>query len=179
MNILNQNSVLEIGRNDCPNYKLGQHYEVLLEAKDNHEKAINLFQDELSISRSVCEVFMTCMHGSPLPPYDNRYLWKKYDFRDCDIAGGAFPSTVEKDLQYLTGNGRTWCGRHLVRDSMADTRVGGPHQVESTDDLIGCVGSSREVLYLTVCPERWAKRGGVDPLLVCERSRGECRDGPA
>lgn len=43
------------------------------------------------------------MHGSPLSKYDNREIWKKYDFNQ---------------FFYLTDTGRRWDGKYAVRDKV-------------------------------------------------------------
>ena len=94
------------------------------------------------------------MHGSPLSRYDNRDLWKEYDFTDYGIAGEAYLSMAGKGLCYLTDTGRNWGGKHSVRDAMPGAEV---VPVETTDDLVDWIGSAgAESLYLTVHPERWA-----------------------
>lgn len=135
-------------------HEVGYHYEVLAKARGDYEKAIDLFTRELEEFRSLCDVRTICMHGSPLSRYDNRDLWKRYDFREFGIAGEAYLSMAGKDLRYLTDTGRNWGGRHSVRDAMPGA---GAVPVETTDDLARWIASSgEEGLYLTVHPERWA-----------------------
>ena len=49
------------------------------------DKAIDSFERNLSILREVVPVKTICMHGSPLSKWDNRDLWKKYDYRNYGI----------------------------------------------------------------------------------------------
>ena len=136
-------------------HEVGYHYEVLSMAKGDYDKAIGLFRSGLGEFRKICEVATICMHGSPLSKYDNRDLWKKYDFRDFGIKGEAYLSMADKGLIYLTDTGRSWGGKHSVRDAMPGARK---VPVETTDDLIAWIGSADENagLYFTVHPERWA-----------------------
>lgn len=135
-------------------HEIGYHYEVLAKASGDYEKAFDLFVRELEVLRSLCDVQTICMHGSPLSRYDNRDLWKEYDFRDCGIAGEAYLSMMGKDLQYFTDTGRNWGGKYSMRDMMPGTE---PAQVDITDDLILWIQSPKwEGLYLTVHPHRWA-----------------------
>lgn len=139
-------------------HEVGYHYEVLSRAKGDYEKAVRRFQYELGEFRNICEINTLCMHGSPLSKYDNRDLWKKYDFRDFDILGEAYLSLVDKSLVYLTDTGRNWGGKRSLRDAMPGAR---PVPVETTDDLIAWIGASQNGrLYLTVHPERWASGNG-------------------
>lgn len=137
-------------------HEVGYHYEVLAKAKGDYGKAIGLFARELEELRSLCEVRTICMHGSPLSRYDNRDLWKEYDFEEFGIAGEAYLSMAGKGLTYLTDTGRNWGGKHSVRDAMPGAEPA-PPSVATTDDLARWIGSAgEERLYLTVHPERWA-----------------------
>ncbi len=141
-------------------HEVGYHYEVLAKAKGDYEKAIGLFARELEEFRSLCDVRTICMHGSPLSRYDNRDLWKRYDFGEFGIVGEAYLSMAGKDLRYLTDTGRNWGGRHSVRDAMPGAGAV-PPSVATTDDLARWIGSAGEKrLYLTVHPERWAMSEG-------------------
>ncbi|WP_214041481.1 hypothetical protein [Methanoculleus sp.] len=137
-------------------HEVGYHYEVLAKAKGDYEKAIGLFARELEEFRSLCDVRTICMHGSPLSRYDNRDLWKEYDFREFGIAGEAYLSMAGNGLCYLTDTGRTWGAKHSMRDAMPGAGAA-PPSVATTDDLARWIGSAgEEGLYLTVHPERWA-----------------------
>lgn len=141
-------------------HEVGYHYEVLAKANGDYEKAIGLFARELAEFRTLCDVRTICMHGSPLSRYDNRDLWKRYDFGEFGVVGEAYLSMARKGLCYLTDTGRNWGGRHSVRDAMPGAGVV-PPLVETTDDLARWIGSAgEEGLYLTVHPERWAMSEG-------------------
>jgi len=138
-------------------HEIGYHYEVLAKAKGHYGKAIRLFDQELRAMREVCDIKTICMHGSPLSRYDNRDLWKHYDFRDFGITGEAYISLQDAGLRYFTDTGRSWSGRNSVRDVMPGTVP----SVETTDDLIDWIGSAGDLdLYLSVHPERWAANEG-------------------
>ena len=47
-------------------HEVGYHYEVLSKANGNYERAIKLFEQELSKFRKIVDVKTICMHGSPL-----------------------------------------------------------------------------------------------------------------
>ena len=135
-------------------HEIGYHYEVLAKAKGNYKEALTLFEEELRVFREICDIHTICMHGSPLSRYDNRDLWKRYNFRDYGIEGEAYLSMTEAGLRYLTDTGRSWNGKHIVRDVMPGVET---ISVETTDDLALWIGSAKaEALYLTVHPERWA-----------------------
>jgi hypothetical protein len=136
-------------------HEVGYHYEVLAKAGGDYEKAIGLFARELAEFREICDVQTICMHGSPLSRYDNRDLWKVYNFREFGIVGEAYLSMAGNDLRYFTDTGRNWGGKHSLRDAMQGAE---PVPMETTDDLIQWISTAGdEKLYMTVHPERWAR----------------------
>lgn len=140
-------------------HEVGYHYEVLSKAKGDYERAIALFEQELAEFRKVCDVSTMGMHGSPLSKYDNRELWRIYDFKDFGILGEAYLSI--NDVSYFSDTGRSWDRKNKMRDFMPDGRDGSI-PVDTTDELMGLIRSKRlERLYILVHPERWAS-GGVE-----------------
>ena len=49
--------------------------------------AYELFKVNLAKMREVADIKTICMHGSPLSPYDNKLIWKKYSYKDLGIIG--------------------------------------------------------------------------------------------
>lgn len=154
----NINKIRDLG------HEIGYHYEVLSKTKGDSKKAIALFQSELEEFRKICPIDTICMHGSPLSKYNNRDLWNVYDYHSYGIYGEAFLSFEQKieGLRYLTDTGRTWSGKHSLRDMMK-TKSGHDELVslDSTDDLIKWMrDTAGKKLYLTVHPERWSANIG-------------------
>lgn len=134
-------------------HEIGYHYETLSDTNGDQEKALDLFQSNLERLREICEVKTICMHGRPLSKYDNRELWKRYDFKDFGILGEAYIS-IGKNLNYFSDTGRTWGQRNSIRDcipSKTEKAV-----AETTDDLIGMI-EKKELnnFYILTHPERW------------------------
>lgn len=155
----------------CLGHEIGYHYETLSKVRGNHQKAITLFEKELATFRNLavecstnksgkCQIKTICMHGSPLSRYDNRDLWKRYNYQDYGITGEAYITMAGFDFLYLTDTGRTWDNRFSVRDSMPGNRSD-TFSIETTDDLIKLIDTNKRArLYLTVHPERWAMSEG-------------------
>ncbi len=60
------------------------------------------------------------MHGSPLSKWDNRDLWKKYDYRDFGIIAEPYFDLDFDEVFYLTDTGRRWDGSSVsVRDKVS------------------------------------------------------------
>ena len=72
------------------------------------ELAIDDFRLNLEKLRKFYPVKTICMHGSPLSKWDNRDLWKKYNYRDYGIIGEAYFDIDFGEVLYLTDTGRRW-----------------------------------------------------------------------
>ncbi len=84
------------------------------------EKGIELFEKHLKEFRKYYPVKTICMHGSPLSKYDNRLLWKYYDYRNFSIIGEPYFDIDFNDVFYLTDTGRRWDGYKVsVRDKVS------------------------------------------------------------
>lgn len=137
-------------------HDIGYHYETLSKARGNFPEALKLFEHELSEFRKITQVHTICMHGSPLSPFDNRDLWKKYDFHQFNLTGEAFLSIDYRKVQYFTDTGRTWKKTQFnIRDFSPGSQPA--NAIKSTDDLIMAI---RQKTYPQICisahPERWA-----------------------
>ena len=74
------------------------------------EFAIDDFQLNLEKLRKLYPVKTICMHGSPLSKWDNKDLWKKYDYRDYGIIAEPYFDVDFDEVFYLTDTGRRWDG---------------------------------------------------------------------
>ena len=101
----------------------GQKESSLREKKEFRDKlfelAIDDFERNLEKFRELYPVKTICMHGSPLSKWDNRDLWKKYDYRDFGIIAEPYFDIDFSDVFYLTDTGRRWDGDSVsVRDKV-------------------------------------------------------------
>jgi len=70
------------------------------------DKAIKSFEINLSALRKIYPVKTICMHGSPLSKYDNKEIWKKYDYRDYGIIAEPYFDVDFDKVFYMTDKGR-------------------------------------------------------------------------
>ncbi len=151
------------------------------------ETAINSFKENLDKLRKIVPVETVCMHGSPLSRWDNRLLWKYYDYRDFGIVGEPYFDTDFDEVLYLTDTGRRWDGGAVaIRDKAEGGRQkeegerkmaeGGGRKAEgdspsafclqpsarfhSSFDIISAAryNSLPDKIMLTVHPQRWDDR---------------------
>jgi hypothetical protein len=81
------------------------------------EIAIESFKANLEKLRQIVSVKTICMHGSPTSRWDNRLLWKYYDYKDFGIVGEPYFDINFNEVLYLTDTGRRWNGAAVsVRD---------------------------------------------------------------
>lgn len=144
--------IIELG------HEIGYHYENLSILKGNLDQAIKDFEDNLNQFRELVPIKTICMHGSPLSPWDNRDIWKEYDYRDFGIIGEPYLDIDFENVYYITDTGRRWDGKNVsVRDKV---NVGGSeveNYYHSTHDIIASVeeGSFPERVMMNVHPQRW------------------------
>jgi hypothetical protein len=125
----------------------------LSKAKGDYQKAIHIFKQELSVMREVSDIKTICMHGNPLSKYNDRELWKTYDFLTYGIVGEAFISI--HNILYFTDTGRSWDMQNNIRDKCG--HCGHVPGLKKTDDLIDYIKiKSPLCIYLSNHPERWA-----------------------
>ncbi|MEZ5044586.1 MAG: hypothetical protein R2828_32120 [Saprospiraceae bacterium] len=100
-------------------HEIGYHYEDMDFANGNPQKAIVFFDEHLGKLREVAEVSTICMHGSPRSKYDNKDVWKYYDYKSYEIIGEPYFDLDFTEVFYLTDTGRRWDGDKVsVRDKV-------------------------------------------------------------
>ena len=139
-------------------HEVGYHYEDMDFAGGDPEKALQLFERHLEKLRAVAPVSTICMHGSPISRYDNRDIWRHYDYRDYGILGEPYFDLDFKRVFYLTDTGRRWDGHAVsIRDKVPD------HfglSFRHTSEIIACLerGEFPAVSMFNFHPQRWTDR---------------------
>lgn len=136
-------------------HEVGYHYEDMDFARGNPHEAIKLFERHLETLRKIVPVATICMHGSPRSKFDNKDVWKHYDYRNYGIIGEPYYDLDYKKILYLTDTGRRWDGHAVsVRDKVPD------HfglRFHATTDIIQTLGQSGfpDRAMLNFHPQRW------------------------
>ncbi len=135
--------------------EIGYHYEDLTLAKGDAKKAIVLFAEHLHYFQQFYPIKTISMHGSPTLPYDNRDMWKTFDYRQWGIIGEPYFDIDYQHVAYLTDTGRKW------NDTQSNRRdkVESPFQFnfKTTDEVINAIhcGYLPDQLMITTHPQRW------------------------
>jgi hypothetical protein len=115
-------------------HEIGYHYEDLSFARGDYGKAIERFRSNLTKFRRFYPVKTIGMHGSPLSKWDNRLIWRRYDYRDFGIIGEPYFDIDFSKVLYITDTGRRWDGLSInVRDKVKSHYQ---FNLESTFDII-------------------------------------------
>jgi hypothetical protein len=136
-------------------HEIGYHYENLSDCKGDYKKAILDFEKNLSKFRSIVPITTICMHGSPMSKFDNRHIWKEYNYKDYEIIGEPYFDIDFKEVFYLTDTGRCWDGtKYSIRD-LVETNF--DESFTGTDEIINAVNLNRiaEKVMFTFHPQRW------------------------
>ena len=93
------------------------------------------------------------MHGSPLSKWDNRDLWKKYNYRDFGIIGDPYFDIDFNEVLYLSDTGRCWNGSDVsVRDKVTSKYN---FNFRSTFDIINNIDQLPDKIMFNIHPQRW------------------------
>jgi len=148
-------------------HEIGYHYDDLSLSKGNFDLAIDRFQKNLKSLREIATVETICMDGSPMSKYDNRELWKKYDYKSFGVIGEPYIDIDFKEVMYFTDTGRRWDGlKFSVRDKIPkgnEKNEPWRPQYHTTHDIIRAAALNQlpEKLMFTFHPQRWTDK----PLL--------------
>lgn len=136
-------------------HEIGYHYEDMDPGKGDPEKAIKSFEENLKKLRKLGPIETICMHGSPLSKYDNKDLWKHFDYRKYGIIGEPYFDIDYSKLFYITDTGRKWNNR----DASIRDKVESPYEIEvkSTQHFIELIiaGSMPKQMMINTHPQRW------------------------
>jgi hypothetical protein len=141
-------------------HEVGYHYETMDTANGDVDLAWDQFRYHLDELRQITDIRTICMHGSPRSKFDNKDIWKKYDYRSLDIVGEPYYDVDFNNVFYLTDTGRRWDGwKTSVRDkiSQQDNWIKQGLVFHSTQDIIQAVTEDRfpRKVMFTFHPQRW------------------------
>jgi hypothetical protein len=105
-------------------HEVGYHYEDMDFANGDADQAIKLFEKHLAQLRALVTVTSICMHGSPRSKFDNKDVWKKYDYKKYGIKIEPYFDIDFNQMFYLTDTGRCWDGfKYSVRDKIITNKI--------------------------------------------------------
>jgi len=156
-------------------HEIGYHYEdvdLVLQRKKIKVKrkkdegtlidsAYESFCKNLEMFRNNFDIKTICMHGSPRSKYDNKDIWKKYDYRELGIIGEPYLDIDFNEVFYLTDTGRCWDGYKVsIRDKISNQQKEWEKQrlvFHSTIDIINALRENRlpDKIMMTFHPQRW------------------------
>jgi len=137
-------------------HEIGYHYEDLALSAGNAEKAIASFEQNLEKLRRLSPVTTMCMHGSPMSRWDNRNLWKTYDYKRYGIIAEPYFDLDFNDVLYITDASRSWDGEEFtVRDKVESNYS---YRFKTTNDIIDSFNTSRmpNSIMINVHPHNWS-----------------------
>jgi hypothetical protein len=148
-------------------HEIGYHYETMdtmsrklkvkrLNSEQLIDRAYEEFCENLEKFRRIYPIKTICMHGSPLSKYDNRDIWKKYDYQKLGLIGEPFFDIDFKNVLYLTDTGRRWDGMKVsIRDKVLQTPLQEKYHFRRTKDIINNIATLPNQIMINVHPQRW------------------------
>jgi hypothetical protein len=139
-------------------HEVGYHYEDISRMRGSMSKAIASFEDNLSALRELYPVKTICMHGSPLSKWDNRLLWRYYNYSDFGIIGEPYFDVDFDQVLYLTDTGRSWNSESTSIRDCVESQFN--CSFSNTFDIIQSLGNGGlpAGVMLNVHPQRWHDR---------------------
>jgi hypothetical protein len=124
---------------------------------DKSETLIDIAYEEfcrnMEMFRKITPVTTICMHGSPRSKFDNKDIWKKYDYKKLGLIGEPYYDIDFNRVAYLTDTGRRWNGDKVsVRDKV-QSRFN--FDFRSTTDIISHLDKLPDQIMFTFHPQRW------------------------
>lgn len=117
------------------------------------DMAWEIFKVNLDKLRQLNIVTTICMHGSPLSRYDNKMLWKKYNYKDVGIICEPYLDIDFNRVAYFTDTGRKWNASFSnVRDKVNTTF---DFNYRTTSEIIRNIERLPSQLMITIHPQRW------------------------
>jgi len=116
------------------------------------------FERNLEKFKKFYPVKTICMHGSPLSKWDNRDLWKRYNYRDFGIIAEPYFDIDFDEVLYLTDTGRCWNNSSAsVRDKVNSKF---DITIKDTHHLIKIIQNNElpDKIMLNIHPQRWTDR---------------------
>ena len=162
-------------------HEIGYHYEVLTFAKGDLDKAIELFQNDLSKFRKEFSVSTICQHGGAMGHYETtsfkgifkigiglltgkvkiKYnpsidLWDHYNFKDYGIIGDAYITLDHNKIKYFSDTGLRWDGdKSRIIDKVTEGEKA-KIKARTSNELIGLIKDHNiGSINLLVHPANW------------------------
>jgi hypothetical protein len=145
-------------------HEVGYHYDDLTYCKGDYDCAIKRFEKNLNMLREIAPVKTICMDGSPLSKFDNKDLWKKYNYHDFGIIGEPYFDIDFSEVLYLTDTGRRWDGYKVsIRDKIECHQyrwISEELSFHYTSEIIKAAEEGRlpSKIMMTFHPQRWHDR---------------------
>lgn len=121
--------------------------------------AIVSFRENLQMLRKIAVVKTICMHGSPMSRWDNRLMWKYYNYRDFGIIGEPYFDVDYSKVFYITDTGRRWNNKSSNVRDLVNRAIDIP--IKSTAHLISLIQQEQlpDHLMINTHPHRWFEGG--------------------
>jgi len=143
-------------------HEIGYHYEDLVTASGNIEKAGLSFEKNLKKFRSLgIKVKTATFHGSPFSRHDSRKMWDKFKFSNFGLSGLGYDSIDFSNIYYITDTGRTFAETAANIRDRPRTKYRSSHSIKSTNDILEFSKVHAPNFCIVTHPIRWS-RGYVD-----------------
>ena len=136
-------------------HEIGYHYECLAETKGDYKKAIQNFEQNLTLLRGIFPVNNIAMHGRPTSKWDSRLLWKKYDYKKYGVLSEPYFDIDFNEVLYVTDAGRSWNNKSINLRDKVDTKF--KFSFNSSEEIIAALEQEKfpDKIMFNIHPEHW------------------------
>jgi hypothetical protein len=155
-------------------HEIAYHYESLSDARGNMQKAIEDFEKNLAMLRSVVPVLTISMHGSPFSAHDNKDIWKIAENHDMlihqlNVLGEMYLDIDYSDIAYINDTGRNWTSKKANRRDSVNSKI--VLDFRNGQSLLHYLNSQPHTkLVFQIHPERWAD-GSIEYIVQYSKDK--------
>jgi len=116
------------------------------------QNGLNDFILYLKSFRTICKIRFIAAHGSPRSSFDNRDLWKYFDYKELGIESDF--SIIKDEMLYITDAGRSWNNLKVNRRDVSNMEnFPDVKSIFEIPEVIQASGSG--TVMLNIHPEHW------------------------
>lgn len=136
--VVKQSNVAEVIREIASmGHEIGYHYEDLVLAEGDEQKAMKSFEEHLAYFRQFYPIKTVSMHGSSSSKFDNRLIWKNHQLSEFGLIGEPYLSIDFNRVYYMTDTGFAWDGGKIATRDVVNS--GFDLKFHITQQVVDCI----------------------------------------
>jgi hypothetical protein len=152
-------------------HEIGYHYECLSDVNGNKDKALELFEKNLTKMRKIAPITTISMHGRPISKFDNRSMWTKknraYLKKKLNVLAELYLDIDYSDIAYINDTGRNWTSTNNNLRDKVKSNIN--TNFKTKKELVQFLkDKNHKKLVFQIHPERWSNSNVEWTLQFCQ-----------